>query len=114
MPSPLRHVAPKVACALFAGLSLAPAALAEGGDPKAGYAYAQTHCGGCHAVEPGRSSPVANAPTFEKVANTPGMNLMALDVWMRTGHPTMPLLKVDATATEDLAAWLATLKRPRP
>jgi len=94
-------------------LAVAPLAQAEGGDAKAGQQFANVHCAQCHAIEPGRSSPVATAPTFEKIANMPGMNLMALDVWMRTGHPTMPLLKLDATQTEDLAAWLETLKAAR-
>ncbi len=98
---------------LFASLALAPAVAAEQGDAKAGQAYARAACAQCHAVELGRSSPVASAPAFEKIANMPGMNLMALDVWMRTGHPTMPLLKITATQTEDLAAWLATLKTPK-
>jgi len=88
-----------------------PAALAQRGDPQAGLAYSRQHCGGCHSVEQGRSSPVAAAPTFEKIANMPGMNLMAFDVWMRTGHPTMPMLKLDASQTEDVSAWLQVLKR---
>lgn len=102
---------PVVAGAVLPALCWAPAARAEGGDATAGLAYARTHCGGCHAVEQGRSSPVAAAPTFEKIANMRGMNLMALDVWMRTGHPTMPMLKLDATQTEDVSAWLQALKR---
>lgn len=102
---------PVIAGFILLAVSAAPAALAQRGDVEAGLTYARTHCAGCHAVEQGRSSPLAAAPTFEKIANMPGMNLMAFDVWMRTGHPTMPLLKLDATQTEDVSAWLQTLRR---
>ncbi len=79
-------------------LGFAHAALAQEGDLDAGAAYAKQVCAACHAVLPNEQiSPLAQAPTFQKVANTPGMTELALSVWLQSSHPTMPniILKQD-------------------
>jgi mono/diheme cytochrome c family protein len=76
-----------------------------------GLAYAEETCAGCHAVTPGEAfSPNPLAPTFESVANTPGMTLIAFNAWMQTAHPTMPNLIVGPDRIEDLWAYMSTLK----
>jgi hypothetical protein len=56
-------------------------------------------------------SPNAKAPSFETIANTPGMTLMALNAALHTSHKTMPNLMVDPTHIEELSAYLYTLKK---
>jgi mono/diheme cytochrome c family protein len=89
---------------------ISPRGLAETGDPAAGRSYALRQCAQCHAVEAGKISTVAAAPSFADVANWPGMSVQALSVWLTTPHPTMPMTRLRADTIEDLAAYLATLK----
>ena len=77
-----------------------------------GLAYANKACGDCHAVAQGqRGSPDLKAPTFESVANIPGMTGTALNVWLHSPHPTMPQLIINPDRIDDLAAYMATLKK---
>ncbi|MBI1362270.1 MAG: cytochrome C [Alphaproteobacteria bacterium] len=79
-----------------------------------GLAYARQSCSSCHAVDAGqKTSPNPNAPSFQSVANMPGMTRIALNVWLHTSHPTMPQLIVDPYRIDDLAAYMATLKSDR-
>jgi mono/diheme cytochrome c family protein len=76
-----------------------------------GLAYAKEACVSCHAVTAGEGhSPELGAPTFEAIANTPGMTGIALNAWLHSSHPTMPNLIVDPDRIDDLAAYLRTLK----
>lgn len=76
-----------------------------------GRAVAENVCSACHAVGPGQvSSPNPNAPTFEHVANTPGMTARALSVWMRSPHPTMPNYVLTQGQIDDVSAYLESLR----
>ena len=84
----------------------------EGGNVRDGLRFAQTVCAECHAVRDGeRASPKAQAPTFTSVANTPGMNAMALEVWFQTPHPTMPNLKFTNQESDDVIAYILSLRK---
>ena len=50
------------------------------------------------------------APSFKKIANTPGMSVTALTVWSRTTHPTMPNLIIEPDDMDDLIAYILSLK----
>jgi len=97
----------------FVALAIAPSVAAQ--DLPAvtrGLKYASSSCSDCHAVAAGqRVSPNPNAPTFESVANTPGMTEMALNVWLHTSHPSMPNLIIKPDRIDDLAAYIRTLKK---
>jgi mono/diheme cytochrome c family protein len=86
----------------------------ESGNVRDGQRFAQTVCAECHAVRDGeRTSPNNKAPTFTNVANTPGMNAMALEVWFQTPHPTMPNLKFSNEESDNVIAYILSLrKRP--
>lgn len=56
-------------------------------------------------------SPYPAAPTFEAIANTPGMTRIALGAWMQSSHPSMPQLIVESDTLDDVHAYMATLKR---
>jgi mono/diheme cytochrome c family protein len=86
----------------------APAASVSGGQT-----YARQACGVCHAVEPATwASSNPKAPAFAALANIPGMNTRALHVLLTTPHKTMPNFVVDPQRIDDLAAYIATLKKP--
>jgi mono/diheme cytochrome c family protein len=77
-----------------------------------GLVYAEQACAECHAVEAGRTqSPDPKAPTFETIANTPGVTRMGLSALLHTSHRTMPNLIVDPNRIDDLSAYLDTLRK---
>jgi mono/diheme cytochrome c family protein len=109
-----------VAGALTSGCASLPGSGGQSGElqkaePAArppGRIYADVACASCHAVAAGEPrSPNAKAPTFEAIANAPGMTLMALNVALHTSHKTMPNLIVDPARIEDLSAYLQTLQK---
>jgi mono/diheme cytochrome c family protein len=80
--------------------------------PSPGQTYAEAACASCHAVLAGdTNSPNPRAPTFDMIANVPGMTLMALNAMLTTSHKTMPNLIIEPARIEDLSAYLRTLKR---
>lgn len=102
-------------CALGACAQTTPAApvpAAVLGDPALGFSYAEQNCASCHAIARDAAlSPRVAAPPFEQIANTPGMTRTALAAWLQSPHPSMPLLIVEPERVDDLAAYIATLRR---
>jgi cytochrome c2 len=81
------------------------------GEASAGFDYANRICAGCHAVaRGGRVSPNEKAPPFDAMANTRGMNEMALRVWFQAPHPTMPNLAMSPRQKDDVIAYILSLK----
>ena len=100
---------------LLAGLALwlAPvlAHAVETATPQQGLAVARERCSFCHGVEHGdeySSNPLA--PTFEMIADTPGMTATALSVTLRSSHKVMPDLILSSEEIAGISAYLATLK----
>ena len=93
----------------------APVVLAQDlGDAKSGFAYADGVCAECHAVKKGqRVSPHERAPAFEVVANSRGMTETALRVWFQSSHPSMPNLMLTEKLSDDLVAYIMSLKDGR-
>lgn len=72
-------------------LTLTSAAVAQDADLEAGAAYAEQVCSPCHAVQPNQNySPLPQSPSFQVIADTPGMTELALTVFMQSSHSTMP------------------------
>jgi len=91
--------------------SAAPALAQQSTREEAGYELAQAVCAECHGVEPNeRISPNMDVPTFYDVANKPGITIVALSVWFRTPHPTMPNYVIREDETSDLSAYILSLK----
>lgn len=101
---------------LLALLACIPAASAQTpGNPQRGRASAATLCAECHRTEPGPgSSPLSAAPPFASVANTRGMNALALSVWLVTSHPTMPNILLAPDTADDIIAYILTLRPKTP
>ena len=84
------------------------------GDAKSGLVYAEGVCAECHAVKRGqRVSPHERAPAFQVVANSRGMTELALRVWFQSPHPSMPNLMLTEKLSDDLIAYILSLKDGR-
>jgi mono/diheme cytochrome c family protein len=81
------------------------------GDPEAGFVVASEICASCHAITREQAMlPVLEGPRFDDVADTPGMTPMALFVWMRTSHPTMPNIILAPDEVRNVVAYILSLK----
>lgn len=84
---------------------------AQMGNAELGFQVALQICAECHSISPeGLSSPNPDAPKFKEIANSPGLSKLALYVWLRSPHPTMPNLALEIQDEEDLFAYILSLK----
>jgi mono/diheme cytochrome c family protein len=84
---------------------------AQDADVDAGKAYATAICAECHAIRPREdNSPLLDAPSFQSVADTPGMTELALSVWLQTSHPTMPNIVLEQDDMRNVIAYIRSLK----
>jgi mono/diheme cytochrome c family protein len=86
----------------------------EVGNPTQGLRLAHTLCAECHLVDklPGQS-PNLIAPSFEHIANTPGMNSAALTAALRTSHESMPNIIIKGSNLSDVIAYILSLNERR-
>jgi mono/diheme cytochrome c family protein len=84
----------------------------EVGNPNQGLRLAHTLCAECHLVDklPGQS-PNLIAPSFEHIANTPGMNSAALTAALRTSHESMPNIIIKGSDLSDVIAYVMSLRK---
>lgn len=84
------------------------------GDVYRGSAVAQQVCVQCHDIGiagmPAQTR--VNAPDFVLTANRGGMTAAQLRAWMRSTHPIMPTFMFNDTVTNDLAAYIMSLRKP--
>ena len=102
---------------LLADAAAAGPAAAQGlpGDPERGRAIAEAWCLECHEVGPGVREPsLTDAPPFQAVADDPAATETALRAFLRTPHATMPNLRLAPEQTDDLIAYILSLKGHRP
>jgi mono/diheme cytochrome c family protein len=99
---------------LLASACLGWPAAAQDADLRAGLNTAREVCGACHAVLAGETqSPHRQAPSFERIARTPGMTSTALTVALRTSHQTMPNLMFEDAELRDVIAYILSLDHGR-
>ncbi len=101
--------------ALAAALLVTSAGVrAQESDVAAGHAFARNACQPCHAVEAERvPRRIVIGPAFRDVADTSGMTATAIRVFLRTSHPKMPNLILTPEETEDVIAYILSLRVPR-
>ncbi len=103
---------PELALAAAVLLALSSEAGAQDADIEAGAAYAKQICAACHAVLPNEQiSPLPQAPTFQSIADTPGMTELALTVWLQSSHPTMPNIVLEQDDMRNVVAYIRSLER---
>jgi cytochrome c len=77
-----------------------------------GHRLAEAWCRTCHAIDANTAGTSSNAaPDFARVANQPSTTALALKVFLRTSHPTMPNLVLTPAQADDLANYILSLKR---
>ncbi|MEP6838829.1 MAG: cytochrome c [Bradyrhizobium sp.] len=88
----------------------APVLAQTDGDPSLGKQTATTICSSCHQIGGGtrRDGP----PSFTDIANLPSTTALSLRVFLRSSHNQMPNLIIRESDTDDLIAYILSLKKP--
>jgi cytochrome c len=106
-----------VAAAIAIALVILFATTARGvaGDARAGRAFAERNCAGCHAIGSTGASPNARAPAFRAVARRYKLEDLeeGLAEGIVTGHNAMPEFTLTPRQIDDLLAHLGRLRRGR-
>jgi len=82
-----------------------------GSEPTQGRLLAQTMCSECHAVEPNARRAGRNGPDFVAIANLPSTTALALNVFLRSNHRTMPNFIIAPDDADRIIAYILSLKR---
>jgi len=95
-------------------LVASPAQTATASDSPAlrGESFAQNRCADCHAVGRLQTSPLSAAPSFEAVANAPGVTRESLARWLKASHdyPREMYFEIPEERIDDLVAYMLTLR----
>ena len=106
----MKMLMPCLAIALTVAAAVSDARAQVVGDPKEGLALAQQVCSQCHATVAGKDrSPDTQAPTFVKLAATPGMTRTALLVALTTPHAGMPMFMLTSKQRDDIIGYILSL-----
>jgi mono/diheme cytochrome c family protein len=81
-----------------------PAAAQDAGDVARGARIAREACSGCHA-ERGPAKPGA-APSFQEIARTPSITMLAIKVFLKSPHADMPNIMLAEDEIDALAAYV--------
>ncbi|NYZ14881.1 c-type cytochrome [Azospirillum sp. RWY-5-1] len=95
--------------------SSVPVAANGPGDAANGRRLATDFCSECHVVSTDQrlGGPKA-APDLTERMRHPGLTELALRSYMQTSHPVMPNIRLTLEQTDDLVAYLLTLKGVAP
>ena len=101
-----------VSAAFSAFIAVAAAQAQESGDIRQGRQLALNVCASCHAVRAGQTRPpLTTAPSFQEIADTPGMTAIALGIWlMAQSHPTMPNFVLSSQQVSNVSAYILSLR----
>lgn len=80
------------------------------GSVQEGRRLAREVCAECHAIDNAGGSTNPDAPAFKVIANTPGMTSTALTVALQTTHRTMPNFVIRDDASQNIIAYILSLK----
>lgn len=104
------YLVPAVALAALL-TSSAVFAQSVSGDPVEGENFARENCASCHEVDKGQYGiSLEGAPAFQDVADDSAMTSLALRVFLRSPHEVMPDLMLSDTETDDVIAYILSLK----
>lgn len=95
-------------------VSARPAQAVQIGSAEQGLTIARERCASCHLVvkEGGRSTN-EKAPTFARIANTPGISSAALRSALNTSHSSMPNLIIKDADADSVIAYILSLRDGR-
>ncbi len=100
-----------MAVAVLALSTSSASAQTELGDVGKGRALAQKDCAECHAEtrEPAKGRPV-QAKSFQDIARSRGRTGLSMRVFLRSEHKDMPRLILTEAETDDIIAYILSLK----
>ena len=101
--------------ALFAALTAAaaaqPVATDQQGSVEAGRALVEAWCAECHQTGAKLVEGKRPGPNFVEIANRASTTPLALNVFLRSNHETMPNVIVARGEADDIVAYILSLKR---
>jgi len=82
-------------------------------DLSVGQNLAETVCSTCHQISTTspKPSPNPNAPSFVDISRMPSMSELAIKVFLRTSHPTMPNFILTPEEIDSVTAYILSLAR---
>jgi mono/diheme cytochrome c family protein len=98
------------ATCLIASLVFSCAAPAQSVDLSVGRRLAETTCSACHQIDAASpQSPNPDAPSFVEISRMTSMTALAIKVFLRTSHPTMPNFILSPEEIDSVAAYIVSL-----
>jgi len=78
-----------------------------------GRRLAETTCSACHQIGAAASSqsPKSGVPSFMDISRMPSTNELAIKVFLRSLHPTMPNIILSREEIDSVAAYIVSLAR---
>ena len=103
-----------IVVAVVAALALAASATASPaqepkGNAAAGQRLAERWCTSCHQPSGNAYATYPNA-SFAQIARMPSTTALALRAFLRTSHPSMPNIVLTPADTDDLVAYILSLR----
>jgi mono/diheme cytochrome c family protein len=82
-------------------------------DPGVGRHLAETVCSACHQIDAYSQGPGPNrdAPNFVDISRMPSMSELAIKVFLRSPHPTMPNFILSPEEIDSVTAYILSLAR---
>ena len=86
---------------------------AQSVDPTVGRRLAETECNACHqsGAAPPPQSLKSGAPSFVDISRMPSTNELAIKVFLRSSHPTMPNIILSPEEIDSVAAYIVSLAK---
>ena len=76
-----------------------------------GLDLAKRWCASCHLISADQQRASVDVPPFAVIAQSPNFNPDRLAHFLLDPHPKMPELPLSRTAADDIAAYIASLKK---
>ncbi len=89
-------------------VAMAPAGAADAAN---GERIAQRWCSPCHVVTPGQKQTTGEAPPFATIARRPDFTADRIAFFLLAPHPLMPDMGLSRQTAQDIAAYIASLKK---
>jgi mono/diheme cytochrome c family protein len=96
---------------ISAGALLLSEAATYAADAAHGLDLAKRWCASCHVVSPDQKHASADVPPFAAIAKSPDFDAKRLAYFLLEPHPKMPQMALSRSAADDIAAYIATLRK---
>jgi mono/diheme cytochrome c family protein len=106
-------IRPALAMAALLAASEPSLAQPQRGNAEAGRLYVQAWCTECHSVERETAGTGQFAPDFTAVARRRSTTARSLNAFLRSEHKLMPDFAFERGDSDDIVAYILSLKRQR-